>query len=369
MVALIVLLSTIETTVTRMWSPEVSRSRVDLIWNKGIARLCDWRIPDEFPDGINYSHVPTLAGALISRRLPDDLIQDPFVYSAIRSGQIVWVRLSWLKSFIRQVLPSVEAKFILITADSDSCVPSEVRREAGAILESPKILHWYAQNYDASTTSKKISPAPIGIDFHMLSERAIWGEPNCSPAEQEHDLLVIQKSLPPLRDRIPKVYVDFAGQPQPRLNSHRLLHPLKGTSFRESRRKVLRSLSKNDLVFFQTGPLPRREMWRKRGEYVFVLSPHGMGLDCHRTWEALALGHIVLAPSSSLDVLYSGLPVIPLNSWSDITAENLRSWIAQYPEGAGDSEKLKTSYWIKQMRSCCEHSSGLETETSLEMCD
>ena len=39
---------------------------VELVWNKGIARLCDRRIPDEFPDGHTYTPVPTLAGAPIS---------------------------------------------------------------------------------------------------------------------------------------------------------------------------------------------------------------------------------------------------------------------------------------------------------------
>ena len=41
---------------------------VELVWNKGIARLCDRRIPDEFPDGLTYRHVPSLAGARSQRR-------------------------------------------------------------------------------------------------------------------------------------------------------------------------------------------------------------------------------------------------------------------------------------------------------------
>jgi hypothetical protein len=103
-------------------------------------------------------------------------------------------------------------------------------------------------------------------------------------------------------------------------------------------------------VYFQAGPLGRSEMWRRRGEYAFVLSPHGWGLDCHRTWEALALGHIVLVPSSSLDELYSGLPVVPLRSWNEITPVNLESWMSMYPNGGADHEKLRNSYWLNEMR-------------------
>jgi hypothetical protein len=38
-----------------------------LVWNKGIAARCDRRIPDEFPDGRTYVHVPTLAGGNVVR--------------------------------------------------------------------------------------------------------------------------------------------------------------------------------------------------------------------------------------------------------------------------------------------------------------
>ena len=111
---------------------------------------------------------------------------------------------------------------------------------------------------------------------------------------------------------------------------------------------------KNPLVFPQAAFLPRTKLWRARGEYAFVLSPHGMGLDCHRTWEALALGHIVLVPSSALDPLYAGLPVAILRSWSDITPENLRKWLLQYRERKGVPEKLTTSFWIERMRAVAE---------------
>ena len=118
----------------------------------------------------------TLAGAFASRRLPGNLISDPSTYRDVRDGEVVWVRLSWLRSFARQVLPHLKARFVLVTGDSDSCVPSELMAEAEAILGSPNVLHWFTQNYDGSADTQKMSPVPFGIDFHMLSERPIWGE-------------------------------------------------------------------------------------------------------------------------------------------------------------------------------------------------
>jgi|SRR5215475_237233 len=330
---------------------EPTQPKTLLVWNKGIAALCDRRFPDEFPDGRNYIPVPTLAGALFCSALPDNVISGPSIQESLREGDLVWVRLSWLKAFIRQALPFMQARIVLVTGDSDSCVPSELGTEAHTILQSPKVIHWFAQNYDGSLKSDRISPLPIGIDFHTLAEKPCWGENSTSPAQQEEVLRFVRASLAPVKNRVQKVYVDFAWQRSFGLFHYRRYHPLKGTTFRQSRRWIARKMGKNTCVFCQTGPLSRTQMWRERGRYAFVLSPHGMGLDCHRTWEALALGHIVLVPSSSLDPLYDGLPVVPLKSWGDITSEKLREWLALYSAGQGVNVKLKSQHWIDRMRS------------------
>jgi hypothetical protein len=237
-----------------------------------------------------------------------------------------------------------------VTGDSDSSVPSELADEARLILASPSVLHWSTQNYDGSFAAQNISSIPIGLDFHMLAQGPAWGESPASPLQQERDLNSIRDSLPPVESRIPQVYLDFAWQRGFGLRHYRRFHPLNGTKFRESRRRLVNKLKKNEVVYCQAGPLPRSEMWRKRGQYAFVLSPHGMGLDCHRTWEALALGHIVIVPSSSLDVLYDGLPVIPVKTWKDLTPENLKLWMSQQIERPITSEKLNSSYWVDQIR-------------------
>ncbi len=327
-----------------------TRLNVELIWNKGIAARCDRRIPDEFPNGQDYAPAPVLAGGMGSSRLPGNLISDPQSYADIRDGELIWVRVSWLRSFVRQVLPLVNAKFILVTGDSDSSVPSEVDEEAGTLLKSSKIIHWYAQNYDATVIPGKISPIPIGIDFHYLSEKAAWGENITSSEEQERTIRSVAAQLPRLEDRIPQVYIDFAWQKGLCLRHYRRFHPMRGTKLWQTRRAVVRRVRNLPGVFLQEGPLPRTELWRRRGNYAFVLSPHGMGLDCHRTWEALALGHIVLVPSCSLDPLYRGLPVVPLRNWGEINPANLQKWLAEFRGHTAVREELKSSYWIEQMR-------------------
>jgi hypothetical protein len=185
----------------------------------------------------------------------------------------------------------------------------------------------------------------------MQSETAYWGERPSSPLQQEQTIKSIRRFLLPRKDRIQKIYVDFAWQQGFGLRNYRRYHPLKVTNFHESRRRIVKMMLKNEAAFCQRHRLSRTEMWRRRGEYAFVLSPHGTGLDCHRTWEALALGHIVIVPLSSLDPLYTGLPVVPVKNWSELIPENLEKWMSLHRDSDGTTERLMSRFWIKRMRS------------------
>ena len=314
---------------------------VELVWNKGIARLCDRRIPEEFPDGLTYRPMPTLAGARMSADLPSDVIAEPARYADLRGGEIIWLRLSWLPAFVRQVLPLIRAPFVLATADSDSSVPSELPAElVRAILASPYVIRWFAQNHDGAAP-ERMAPLPIGIDFHTVAEHSAWGESIASPSEQEARLEGIARTLPPLERRMPALYLDFVGTSGAGVPAAARLSA--------TRRAIMRKLRRRAAVVCQEAPLPRGEMWRRRGRYAAVLSPHGGGLDCHRTWEALALGHLVVVPSSSLDPLFEGLRVVTVSDWDQVSAGNLSRWLAEPARGA--SEPLTSRYWVALMRS------------------
>jgi hypothetical protein len=296
--------------------------------------------------------VPALAGARISSELPADLIADPRRYADIRDGEIVWVRLSWLPSFVRQVLPLVRGRFVLATGDSDSSVPSQLAELAWPILASPNVIRWFAQNHDGASP-ERLAPLPIGIDFHTLAERPGWGESATSPAGQEAALAAIGSRLPPLERRSPHLYIDFARARYLDFGWARPIRrdaPPTAARLPESRRAIVRKLKRLDAVVCQRARLARSEMWRRRGRYAAVLSPHGGGLDCHRTWEALALGHLVVLPSSALDPLFQGLPVVPVPSWDDVTGENLARWLRSSRVHAW-AGPLTSRHWVERMRS------------------
>jgi hypothetical protein len=199
-------------------------------------------------------------------------------------------------------------------------------------LEYSNVLHWFAQNCDRPYT--RLSPLLVGIDFHTLSERPYWGELMATPLEQEGMIQDLGRSLPPVREGIPHLYVDFAWQ-----------------SLRYGdRRKVVAGLRRSGNTFFQARRMAQRAMWFERGRFAFVVSPHGAGLDCPRTWEALALGHIVLVPPSPLDPLYDGLPVIAVERWDSITDRKIADWLDRFGPLTVNNPRLTSAWWAARLK-------------------
>lgn len=117
---------------------------------------------------------------------------------------------------------------------------------------------------------------------------------------------------------------------------------------------MLRALKDNKLVDFQSTTIPNADIIDKYAQYRFVLSPRGHGLDCHRTWEVILLGGIVITESSSLDAMFkdNDLPVIILKDFSELnqmSEEQLEEW---YQANKHKTEKVQIlkkynpSYWL-----------------------
>ena len=187
-------------------------------------------------------------------------------------------------------------------------------------------------------------PLPIGLDFHTISNGRKWGHWPATPAAQEAELEALRRAAPPNAERQLRVHADF----------HFSKH--KQQVWGDDRAAVQRALSGNPDVQFQTRKLPRLELWREKTRYAFVVSPHGNGLDCHRTWESLVLGNIVIVKRSSLDPLYEGLPVVIVDDWREITRDNLRRWHAQYSRRSSDPRFRNDSPTAIGSRACAESS-------------
>ena len=296
------------------------------VWSRGLALLCDKN------GGVDF--VKKQLGGRAAMRF------DPAAYAGIRDGDLVWVRHIALPQFVAEVLPHARARFGLVTGDEDWSIPS-MFAGSQVILDDPHVGHWFTQNHDGTDRSGKVSGIPIGLDFHTISNRRKWGHWPMTPAEQEAQLAALVARMPPPAERALRVHADF------NLNQH------KKQAFGEPRPVVEAQLRKNPCVDFQEHRVRRELLWETKTRYAFVASPHGNGLDCHRTWESLVLGNIVIVKRSPLDPLYDQLPVVILDDWGEITADNLRRWRDQH--GAAFArpemqERLTGRWWIEHMR-------------------
>ena len=100
-----------------------------------------------------------------------------------------------------------------------------------------------------------------------------------------------------------------------------------------------------DLVYYEPNMITRKESWEKQIKFAFVISPHGRGFDCHRTWEALILGCIPIVKTSILDTLYDNLPVLIVKDWSDVTYDLLNETVYMFKNKKFNYNKLSLKYW------------------------
>jgi hypothetical protein len=265
---------------------------------------------------------------------------DPRAYDDLREADLIWVRSIALPQFVAEVLPRIGVRVALVTGDEDWSIPSDFDR-AGEILANGSVACWFTQNFDGNDASGKIHPIPIGIDFHTISNGRRWGHPMANPVEQELELDSLRSRMPANSGRLLKVHADF------HFNKHE--NAIGG----ETRHSIENTLRSNRCIEFQPNKIPRLELWREKTRYAFTVSPHGNGLDCHRTWESLALGNIVIVKKSSIDALYEGLPVVMVDEWGEITEANLRRWHEQYSDAFGKpgvQSRLTSQYWIDRIR-------------------
>jgi len=182
----------------------------------------------------------------------------------------------------------------LITMDGDRPMPSSHNLKiVHQLLNSPKILSWHTQNYDKSILHEKLKPIPIGFDLHTHPFNKIGYMIHCRNNG----------------NRRMKILCDA---------HHTISHP--------ERLSMYHTLKENNWIDFSK-KVSIMEIYPLYNQYHFALSPRGNGIDCHRTWELLFAGVIVITKTSTLDDMYHDLPVVILKDWNELNdSEQLKEW-------------------------------------------
>jgi len=278
-------------------------------------------------------------------------------FSQLKEGDMLYLCSSAIPYFRTHIFPDIRVAFRLVSGDCDESCPEDIftsRDDFLAFIEDARIIVWFAQNSRGNIPLRnpntpnnitndnedirshpKLHQLPIGQDYHTMSGPNSWG-PVTRPIDQERLLNHIRTTAPPLADRICQAHANF--------------HFSMTTKFAYDRYDALNQIPK-EWVYYEPERCGRLQTWKKQAEYAFVISPHGNGLDCHRTWEALALGCIPIVKTSVLDPLFEGLPVKIVNQWSDITHELLAKTQKEYAERTDwQMEKLTLEYWVNKIR-------------------
>ena len=237
---------------------------------------------------------------------------------------LIWLRMgssasqSDVYKFVTRVLDRLTSRFELVTTDGDLSVPGSFDRSLVLrVLDHPLCDGWYTQNYDGSIVHEKLHAIPIGFDMHTY-RTGLWSH---TPLINWKHMLTLRSQTMERQDvvYIPSWSYDhperFRVEPQTRcLGSRRVSGKHK----------------------------PLLKLWKDYKRYRYGFSPHGNGLDCHRTWEMLFYGMIPIVKTSSLDVLYRDLSVVVVSEWSEVCQEGVL-----VDKGVRGIQVFDKRYWLQ----------------------
>lgn len=233
------------------------------------------------------------------------VIRDKSDFYLKEDENIVYVYGHDLELFFRETFPEIDKPIKLISHNTDYPVDSKFIQ----YLDDEKLIHWYAQN--AVLDHPKLTPVPIGIANKQ------WPHGNLE------NLLSVVK-LRPGKENL--IYKNFDV----------------GTNI-NVRTRINHITNANKIFMDQNWP--HTEYLARLSKSLFVISPPGNGIDCHRIWEALYVGTVPIVERNSAFRNFTDLPILFIDRWEDVTIDFAKSQITTFYNKLYDLKKLKLGYW------------------------
>lgn len=247
--------------------------------------------------------------------------------NTVQDGAVVCLKGNLRDPFFAIAFPRLRARIVLLTVEGDWSAPGPHLRH----LDDERIIRWFGQNCDLTAPHPKFIPMPIGV------AASHW------PHGNQAALLHAGRMMPPISQRPPVAQASF---------HHTLSHPERAT--------VLRTLIGKAGISFTPHRLTPEQLWFAHAHHAFVVSPRGAGLDCHRTWEALALGTIPIVQRSSIDPVYDRFPVALVQNWHELTPKAMARWRDELaPAFTADmTQRLTAAHWTSRILAAAGRLSG-----------
>jgi len=261
---------------------------------------------DEIINGVNLKQI---ADAIVDTDRMDDINHLP-------SNSVIWCKTEFI-DMVFDTLRTSNNVYKLITHCSDHSITEDVFRR-----KPPCILKWYAQNVDF--LHDDLIPLPIGLENHIGPHKG--NSIDIKYVDIMHPARVVKKN-------VDMIYCNF--------NLHTY-----------NNRPNVSQIIKNKNIGFFDSPKPFSEYCESMKNFLFVASPRGNGIDCHRTWEALYLGSIPIVEKHFMYDSYKTLPIIQIENWNNISIKNLLEKCEnfKYNPLQFTREELKLNFWKNEIK-------------------
>ena len=261
----------------------------------------------EFVNGVNLQKIAT---AVIDVDRRDSV-------SNLADKSIIWCKTDYLDDLFHS-LPNNDNRYTLITHCSDHDI-----NEAVFNRRHKSIYKWYAQNVNYQHDD--LIPLPIGIENHIGPCKGSSIDINF--LQNNKDNFLITNKI------ISHLYCNFSLH----TNSNRI--------------NVYKTLQSRQLGYFDI-KRTFSDYCQEMKKYLFVASPRGNGIDCHRTWEALYMGCIPIVEKHFMYDSYKHLPIIQIDNWESFDIKDIIPYIEKYKNGIAfnNIQELDLDYYLSYIK-------------------
>lgn len=201
-------------------------------------------------------------------------------------------------------LDKIDCKFKLMTHNSDNGIMPEYEK----FVDNDKIIKWFGQNNFLN--NKKVVSLPIGI------ARKKYPHGNTELLSR-YSQNIVKTSL---------CYKNFTV----------------GTNYDE-RSAIDYITNKNGIPM--SNKCEHEEYIDNISRSMFVISPPGNGIDCHRIWECLYLRTIPVVKFHPVLSQFKEFPILFVDDWNEVTIDFLKSKLSIQTKFDTKLDKLSFNFW------------------------
>lgn len=230
---------------------------------------------------------------------------DTFPVSDIKNFKRIFVYSHDLKKFFNKFYNDLADGITLITHNSDYPITEEFL----PYLEGNKIKKWFCQN--RYINHLKLFSLPIGV------ANSQWKHGNQTELEK-----VMTKGLP----KKFLIYKNF------------------DISTNLNKRSIVNQITQSNGIPMDVNR-PYEEYLDLVAQSIYVISPPGNGIDCHRVWECLSLNAVPIVERHTCHNQFEHLPILFINKWEDVNNKYVLDRIDIIRKFTTPIKELSLDYW------------------------